>query len=105
MRGHRARRVPPHPCPTRRCSCLLLEVYRGRDTVVKCAPGIDCDSVAGLGFAGEIEITSAGGSVREACLWSAGLAEAGVRRRATVLDTGENITDADRKSTRLNSSD
>lgn len=73
----------------------LLEVYRGRDTVVKCAPGIDFDAVAGLGFAGEIEITSAGGSVREACLWSAGLAEAGVRRRATVLDTGENITDAD----------
>ncbi|CAG7267509.1 hypothetical protein PICSAR26_04225 [Mycobacterium avium subsp. paratuberculosis] len=48
-----------------------------------------------LGFAGEIEVTSYRGSVREACLWSAGLAAAGVRRRATVLDRGEQITDAD----------
>ena len=36
-----------------------------------------------LGFAGEIEVTSLAGSVREACLWSAGLAEPGVTRRAT----------------------
>jgi hypothetical protein len=69
----------------------LLDVYRDRDVVVKCAPGIDFDAVAQLGFTGEIEITSLGGSVREACLWSAGLA--GARRRATMLDTGEDITD------------
>jgi hypothetical protein len=31
--------------------------------------------------------------VREACLWSAGLSE--VTRRATMLDTGEVVTDAD----------
>ncbi|ULE33236.1 class I SAM-dependent methyltransferase [Mycobacterium sp. IDR2000157661] len=73
----------------------LLEVYRARETVVKCAPGVDFDAVVALGFAGEIEITSLGGSVREACLWSAGLAQPGVRRRATVLDTGEDITDAE----------
>jgi THUMP domain-like len=73
----------------------LFETYRGRDLVVKCAPGIDFDAVAQLGFAGEIEVTSYHGSVREACLWSAGLAEAGVRRRASVLDRDEQLTDAE----------
>ncbi|TLH81844.1 SAM-dependent methyltransferase [Mycolicibacterium cosmeticum] len=72
---------------------LLLEVYRGRDLVVKCAPGIDFGQLAELGFHGEIEVCSLGGSVREACLWSAGLAAAG--RRATLLDRGEQITDTD----------
>jgi hypothetical protein len=62
---------------------------------VKCAPGIDFREVERLGFAGEIEVTSFGGSVREACLWSSGLAEAGIRRRATVLDGPEQITDAE----------
>lgn len=71
----------------------VLEVYRGRDLVVKCAPGIDFDALAELGFTGEIEVTSLAGSVREACLWSPGLGTA--RRRATVLDTGEQLTDAD----------
>ncbi len=73
----------------------LLEVYRHRDTVVKCAPGIDFEALRGLGFDGEIELTSLSGSVREACLWSAGLAESGVRRRASLLDSGEQITDAE----------
>lgn len=73
----------------------LLDVYRGRATVVKCAPGIDFDGVRRLGFDGEIEVTSSGGSVREACLWSAALAEPGVRRRACVLDRDEVITDAE----------
>jgi hypothetical protein len=73
----------------------LAEVYRRRPTVVKCAPGVDFDAVRGLGFDGEIEVTSSGGSVREACLWSAALAEPGVRRRATVLDRAEVLTDAD----------
>jgi hypothetical protein len=70
-------------------------VYRGRDIAVKCAPGIDFEAVSRLGFAGEIEVTSMAGSVREACLWSAGLAAPGVTRRATMLDTGEEITDSD----------
>jgi hypothetical protein len=73
----------------------LLDSYRGRDLVVKCGPGIDFDHFRRLGFDGEIEVVSYHGSVREACLWSAGLAEAGVRRRASVLDRGEQITDAD----------
>jgi hypothetical protein len=73
----------------------LLDTYRGRAIAVKCAPGIDFAGVRGLGFDGEIEITSWGGSVREACLWSTGLAEPGVRRRATMLDSGEDLTDLD----------
>ncbi len=73
----------------------LLDVYAGRDLVVKCAPGIDFDQLHRLGFVGEIEVTSLAGGVREACLWSAGLAEAGVTRRATVLDRAEQITDAE----------
>lgn len=73
----------------------VAEVYRGRDTVVKCAPGIDFDGVRALGFDGEIEITSVGGSVREACLWSPGLSEPAVRVRASLLDRGEQITDAE----------
>ena len=73
----------------------VLEVYRHRDLVVKCAPGIDFAALADLGFAGEIEVTSLDGSVREACLWSPGLAQPGVLRRASVLDSGEQLTDAD----------
>ncbi|WP_328363880.1 class I SAM-dependent methyltransferase [Mycobacterium sp. NBC_00419] len=73
----------------------VIAAYQGRATVVKCAPGIDFSAVRELGFDGEIEVTSAGGSVREACLWSAPLAQPGVRRRATVLDRAEQVTDAD----------
>jgi THUMP domain-like len=73
----------------------LFDTYRGRDLVVKCSPGIDFDAVAQLGFVGEIEVTSYRGSVREACLWSAGLAGDGVRRRASVLDRDEQLTDAE----------
>ena len=73
----------------------LLDTYRDRDLVVKCAPGIDFDELSRMGFVGEIEVTSLAGSVREACLWSAGLAGDGVTRRATMLDTGEEITDAE----------
>jgi hypothetical protein len=73
----------------------LMDTYRGRDLVVKCAPGIDFDYLTRLGFDGEVELTSYRGAVREACLWSAGLAGPGVRRRANVLDTGEQITDTE----------
>jgi hypothetical protein len=73
----------------------LLATYRDRALVVKCSPGIDFDQLALLGFNGEIEITSYGGTVREACLWSPGLAEPGVRRRASIPDRDEQITDAE----------
>ena len=72
----------------------LLDTYTGRDLVVKCAPGLDFDR---LDWVGEVEVTSLDGGVREACLWSEGLSERGIRRRATVLRAGgdETITDAD----------
>jgi hypothetical protein len=73
----------------------VLDVYGGRDLVVKCAPGIDFGELTKMGFTGEIEVTSVGGSVREACLWSPGLTEPGVRRRASMLETAEQITDAE----------
>jgi hypothetical protein len=73
----------------------LIDCYRGRDVVVKCAPGIDFDRLNDLGFEGEIEVTSYQGSVREACLWARGLTESGVRRRASVLDRGEQLTDTE----------
>ncbi len=73
----------------------LLDVYSDRDYVVKCSPGIDFAEIGRLGFAGEIEITSLDGSVREACLWSSGLAEAGVHRRATMLNGAGQVTDAE----------
>lgn len=62
----------------------LLAVARGRDHAIKCAPGLD---VSGLGHAGEVEVVSLDGSVREACLWSPGLSGP-VTRRATVVRTG-----------------
>ncbi|GFM17952.1 SAM-dependent methyltransferase [Mycobacterium sp. PO1] len=73
----------------------LIGVLAGREYVVKCAPGIDFDAVRRLGFDGEVEVASWSGSVREACLWSRGLSPRGVRRRASVLDTGEQFTDGE----------
>lgn len=73
----------------------LFDAYRGRAMAVKCAPGVDFARLADLGFAGEVEVTSLAGSVREACLWTAPLTEPGVSRRATVLDRGETLTDVD----------
>ncbi|MFD8247795.1 class I SAM-dependent methyltransferase [Nocardia sp. NPDC059691] len=73
----------------------LLDAYRGRDLAVKCAPGLDFDR---LGWPGEVEVVSLDGSVREACLWSSGLTEPGVTRRATVLSSKAaawTITDAE----------
>lgn len=70
----------------------LAATYRDRDVVVKTAPGLDPATVA---WAHEVELISLDGQVREACLWSAGLATAA--RRATVLSsdgTGWTITDA-----------
>lgn len=71
----------------------LARVYAGRDLVVKTAPGLDRAAVP---WAGEIELVSLDGSVREACLWSGGLATAG--RRASVLrsdGTSWTVTDSD----------
>ncbi|WP_027947339.1 THUMP-like domain-containing protein [Amycolatopsis taiwanensis] len=58
----------------------LAGVYAGRDLAIKCAPGIDYTA---LGWAGEVEVVSLDGQVREACLWAGSVATAA--RRATVL--------------------
>jgi hypothetical protein len=73
----------------------LLDIYRDRLLVVKCSPGIDFNR---LNFSGEVEVVSLAGDVREACLWSAELAQPGVSRRATMLDadgTAEQVIDAE----------
>jgi hypothetical protein len=73
----------------------LAAAYSDVDLAVKCAPGIDF-SVAP--WADEVELVSLDGQVREACLWTRGLATEGVSRRATVLhhDRPEwTITDAE----------
>lgn len=61
----------------------LLAVARGADYAIKCAPGLDTSV---LDHPGEVELVSLDGSVREACLWSAGLSGR-ARRRATVVRT------------------
>ncbi|MDJ0392014.1 class I SAM-dependent methyltransferase [Rhodococcus sp. G-MC3] len=83
----------------------LLDVYSGRDLVVKCAPGLDFDA---LNWAGEIEVVSLDGGVKEACLWSPGLTSqeltrgslrsSTTARRASVLSSDgscEEITGAE----------
>lgn len=72
----------------------LSEVYGSVDLAVKCAPGID---FAVAPWADEIELVSLDGAVREACLWTRGLATEGVSRRATVIHGGNawTITDAE----------
>ncbi|MGU3434185.1 THUMP-like domain-containing protein [Actinomycetes bacterium M1A6_2h] len=73
----------------------LVAAYQDRDIVIKCAPGLDFDR---LGWDGEVEIVSLTGGVREACLWSPGLAGDGVRRRASVLaedGSAWEVTDAE----------
>ncbi|MFI7666676.1 class I SAM-dependent methyltransferase [Nocardia sp. NPDC049526] len=71
----------------------LLAAYPGRDLAVKCAPGLDFDR---LDWPGEIEVVSLDGAVREACLWSPGLSDSDVTRRATVLTSrGDSVTYTD----------
>lgn len=97
----------------------LLDVYAGRDLVVKCAPGLD---FAAVPDSAEVEVVSLAGQVREAALWFGSLwfgslgfgglgfggltdqtdsvdqAERRVRRRATVLrpdGAAWTITDAE----------
>lgn len=73
----------------------LATAHSGRPLVVKVAPGMDFTLAP---WAAEVELVSLDGEVREACLWSPGLATHGVRRRATVLVTGGpqwTVTDAE----------
>lgn len=72
---------------------FVLEVLTGaRHAAAKLGPGMDHALIpAGL----EAEWVSFGGGVKEAVLWSAGFTAGGIGRRATVLPTGRQLTDAD----------
>jgi THUMP domain-containing protein len=72
----------------------LADAYAGRDLAVKCAPGLDFDA---LPFAGEVELVSLDGAVREACVWTGGLAGEATRRATVMAATGTQwtITDAE----------
>ncbi|TDC49167.1 SAM-dependent methyltransferase [Jiangella ureilytica] len=59
---------------------------------VKVAPGIPHDLLPG---GVEAEWVSERGEVKEAALWSGGLAPGGVQRRATLLPSGATLTDRD----------
>ncbi|OHO31809.1 SAM-dependent methyltransferase [Corynebacterium sp. HMSC034E11] len=68
----------------------LLDAHAGREMAVKCAPGIDYS-----GWDGLVSVVSVDGGVKEACLYTPGLA-GGVRREAVVLRDGEErVTDLD----------
>ena len=68
----------------------LLEAYAGRELAVKCAPGIDYSQWHGL-----VSVVSVDGGVKEACLYTPGLA-GGARREAVVLRKhGERVTDGE----------
>jgi SAM-dependent methyltransferase len=68
---------------------VLLET---RYAAAKLGPGI---GHALIPDAVEAEWVSFDGGVKEAVLWSAGFAGGGIRRRATVLPAGRQLTDAD----------
>jgi THUMP domain-like len=62
----------------------VLDVYAGRPLVMKSAPGLDYTLLRERhGFAGEVQLVSLDGGVREACLWTD--PTPGVQRRATVI--------------------
>jgi SAM-dependent methyltransferase len=63
-----------------------------RLVAAKLSPGLDHGLIPA---SVEAEWVSFSGGVKEAVLWSSGFAEPGLRRRATVLPAGVQLTDAD----------
>ncbi|MDU7193649.1 hypothetical protein [Lawsonella clevelandensis] len=102
--GQRRYRGPDSTIPS---LTTVLETYRYRPYLVKCAPGIDWETLFTDGWGtgpwqGEVEIISIIGSreggVKEAALWSACLCERTnsaipVSRRATVLNPQGDVVD------------
>ena len=65
----------------------LIETWRGYEMAIKCAPGLDFSE-----WDGEVALTSVDGSVKEACLYTPGIAAVGangdrVTRSALVIRT------------------
>lgn len=79
----------------------LIDTYRHREWAIKCAPGLDVSALARAVAPieiGELELASLDGSVREAVLYSPGLAAAHGLRRAVVMRGDavfEELTSAD----------
>lgn len=67
-----AKLIPPLP--------ELLDAFPGAAMAVKCAPGIDYSDWHGL-----VSVVSVNGGVKEACLYTPDLAEAGHTREAVVI--------------------
>lgn len=67
----------------------LVQAHRGRELAVKCAPGIDFADVAD--WAGQIDVVSVDGDVKESCVYTPGLSVGNVRR-AVVLRGAEELT-------------
>lgn len=64
----------------------LVAAHHGRELAVKCAPGIDFADVAD--WAGQVDVVSVDGDVKEACVYTPGLRAVpgeGLLRRAAVL--------------------
>ncbi|MDO5029385.1 MAG: SAM-dependent methyltransferase [Corynebacterium sp.] len=63
----------------------LIEAWPNRELAIKCAPGLDFSD-----WSGEVALTSVDGSVKEACLYTPGLAGVNgrqqVTRSATVIE-------------------
>jgi hypothetical protein len=83
---------------------FILDRYGGIDLAVKVAPGIDYTDLLGYDAqhqepVGEVEIVSLQGDVKEAVLWTRGVATPRVHRRATLLPAGATLTDADAPDT------
>lgn len=58
----------------------LIDVWEGHEMAIKCAPGLDFTD-----WDGEVALASVNGGVKEACLYTKGLAQDGVTRSAWVL--------------------
>lgn len=65
----------------------LRDAHPGREMAIKCAPGIDFSEVSE--WAGQIDVVSVDGNVKEACVYSRGLGF--VARRAVLLRGGQEI--------------
>ncbi|MEO6502461.1 MAG: SAM-dependent methyltransferase [Jatrophihabitantaceae bacterium] len=76
----------------------LAVLAGGRHAAAKLGPGI---GHALIPRDLEAEWVCFGGGVKEAVLWSAGFTAGGVRRRATVLPAGRQLTDADPEEPRV----
>ena len=72
----------------------LIGAYPGRELMIKCAPGVDFADLAG--WAGQVDVISVNGDVKEACAVTRGLVEPGrggedgeLIRRAVVITESE----------------